>query len=187
MRVSARNQRQVYAGYVNEQGHRDTEEAHPKPPIAVGAFPIGTMNMRFMMVTVHDFIHSYPAFLGSFRGADNRLKIQELSESRKRRLNKHISMQLKYVTEPTPTAGQVCSLTAIRSEYRRRTMRVQTYTPNSSISSASTSIMPLRVMIPCTLVAERSLWCGATRAKAESVERIEATTFQTESSGDTTT
>ena len=62
MRVPARNQRQVYTGYVNEQGHGDTEEAHPKPPIAVGASPIGTMNMRFMMVTVHDLIHSYPAF-----------------------------------------------------------------------------------------------------------------------------
>ena len=58
MRVPARDQRQVYTGYVNEQGHGDTEEAHPKPPIAVSAFPIGTMNMRFMMVTVLDLIHS---------------------------------------------------------------------------------------------------------------------------------
>jgi hypothetical protein len=74
--VPARNQRQVYTGYVNEQGHGDTEEAHPKPPIAVGAFPIGTMNMRFMMVIVLDLIHSYPAFLGSFRTTDNRLEIQ---------------------------------------------------------------------------------------------------------------
>jgi len=39
------------------------------------------MNMRFMMVTVHDFIHSYPAFLGSFRGADNRLKIQNSTKA----------------------------------------------------------------------------------------------------------
>jgi hypothetical protein len=81
MRVSARNQRQVYTGYVNEQGHGDTDKSHPKPPIAVGALPIGTMNMRFMMVTVHDFIHSYPAFLGSFRGADNRLKIQNSTKA----------------------------------------------------------------------------------------------------------
>jgi hypothetical protein len=61
--MPARNQRQVYAGYVNEQGHGDTEETNPKPPIAVGAFPIGTMKMGFMMVPVHEFIHSYPAFL----------------------------------------------------------------------------------------------------------------------------
>jgi hypothetical protein len=115
MRVPARNQRQVYTGYVNEQGHGDTEEAHPKPPIAVGALPIGTMNMRFVMVIVHDLIHSYSAFLGSFHGADYRLKIQEFSESRTRRLNKHISMQTKYVIEPTPTAGQDCSLAADRS------------------------------------------------------------------------
>jgi hypothetical protein len=33
MRVPARDQRQVYTGYVNEQGHGDTEEAHPKPPL----------------------------------------------------------------------------------------------------------------------------------------------------------
>jgi hypothetical protein len=66
MRVPARNQRQVYTGYVNKQGHGDTEEPHPKPPIAVGAFPIGTMNMRFMMVIVHDLIHSYPAFLYNY-------------------------------------------------------------------------------------------------------------------------
>ena len=66
MRVPARNQRQIYTGYVNEQRHGDTKEAHPKPPIAVGALPIGTMNMRFMMVTVYDFIHSYPAFLVRF-------------------------------------------------------------------------------------------------------------------------
>ena len=115
MRVPARNQRQVYTGYVNEQGHGDTEEAHPKPPIAVGAFPIGTMNMRFMMVIVLDLIHSYPAFLGSFRGADNRLEVQEFNETRTRRLNEHVSMQSKYVTEPTPTAGQDCSLAAGRS------------------------------------------------------------------------
>src|ERR1700689_3390068 len=80
MRVPARNQRQVDTGYVNEQGHGDTEEAHPKPPIAVCAFPIGTMNMRFVMVIVHDLIHSYPAFL------------------------------YKYVTEPTLMTVQVCSL-----------------------------------------------------------------------------
>jgi hypothetical protein len=75
--VPARDQRQVYTRYVNEQGHGDTEEAHPKPPVAVGAFPIGTMNMRFMMVIVLDVIHSYPVFLGSLRAADNRLEIQE--------------------------------------------------------------------------------------------------------------
>jgi hypothetical protein len=120
MRVPARDQRQVYTGYVNGQGHGDKEESHPKPPIAVGSFPIGTMNMRFMMVIVHDFIHSYPAFLGSFRGADNRLEVQEFSETRTRRLNEHVSMQSKYVTEPSPTAGQVCSLAASRSRYRPR-------------------------------------------------------------------
>ena len=63
MGMPARNQRQVYTGYVNEQGHGDTEETNPKPPIPVGAFPIGTMNMRFMMVTVLDLIHLYAAFL----------------------------------------------------------------------------------------------------------------------------
>jgi len=57
MRVPARNQRQVDTGYVNEQGYGDTEEAHPKPPIAVGAFPIGTMKMQFVMVTVFNFMH----------------------------------------------------------------------------------------------------------------------------------
>jgi hypothetical protein len=76
--------------------------------------------MRFMMVIVHDLIHSYPAFLGSFHGADNRLEVQEFNETRTRRLNEHVSMQSKYVTEPSPTAGQVCSLAANRSRYRPR-------------------------------------------------------------------
>ena len=42
MRVSAGNQRQVYSGYVNDQGHGDTEDAYPKPPIAVRPSPVGT-------------------------------------------------------------------------------------------------------------------------------------------------
>ena len=80
MRVPEKDQRQIYTGYVNEQGHGDTEEAHPKPPVAVGAFPIRTMNMRFMRMTLHDLIHSYPAFL------------------------------YDYFTEPTLNTVQVCSL-----------------------------------------------------------------------------
>ena len=63
MRVSARNQRQVDTGYVDEQGYRDTEEPYPKPPIAVRTSPVGTMNMRFMMVTVLDLIHSFSCLL----------------------------------------------------------------------------------------------------------------------------
>lgn len=63
MRMPVRNQRQVDTGYVDEQGHRDTEDAYPKPPIAVRTLPVGTMNMRFMMVTVLDLIHLYAAFL----------------------------------------------------------------------------------------------------------------------------
>ena len=66
MRMPARNQRQVDTGYVDEQGYRDTEEPYPKPPIAVGTFPVGTMNMRFMMMTMYDLIHLYPAFLVHF-------------------------------------------------------------------------------------------------------------------------
>ena len=65
-RVRARDQRQVDTGYVDEQRHGDTDDAHPKPPIAVRTFPIGTMNMRFMMVPVLNFIHCYPVFLVHF-------------------------------------------------------------------------------------------------------------------------
>ena len=67
VRMPARNQRQVDTGYVDEQGHGDTEDSYPKPPIAVRTSPVGTMNMRFMMVTVLDLIHTLPAFLGSLR------------------------------------------------------------------------------------------------------------------------
>jgi hypothetical protein len=66
MRVRARNQRQIDTGYVDKQGHGDTEDANPKAPIAVRTFPVGTMRMRFMMVTVLDFSHSYPVFLVHF-------------------------------------------------------------------------------------------------------------------------
>ena len=60
-------------------------------------------------------------------------------------------------------------------------------TPKSSISSARTSIMSLRVIIPWTLETDNSPSGEATSAKAESVPRIAATTFHTESSGNTTT
>ena len=66
MRMPARDQRQVDTGYVNEQGYRDTEEAYPKPPIPVRTFPVGTMNMRFMMVLVLELIHALPASLVHF-------------------------------------------------------------------------------------------------------------------------
>ncbi len=57
MGMPAGNQRQVNRGYINEQGHGDTEDANPKPPIAVRTSPVGTMNMRFMMMIVLDLIH----------------------------------------------------------------------------------------------------------------------------------
>ena len=125
MRMPARNQRQVDTGYVDEQGHRDTEDAYPKPPIAVRTFPVGAMNMRFMMVTVLDLIHAFPAFLGSFvsrttthwRSVDQPGYPQNHNDYRAGRSAStyHVSLQSKYVTEPATTAVQVCSLATNRS------------------------------------------------------------------------
>jgi hypothetical protein len=61
--MPARNQGQVDTGYIDEQGHRDTKDSYPKPPIAVRTLPVGTMNMRFIMVTVLELIHLCAAFL----------------------------------------------------------------------------------------------------------------------------
>ncbi len=106
-----------------------------------------------------------------------------------RRLTRTISLRVRGRTSAVSTHGwhleQLVEPTMIAETPRQQLL--QPYTPNSSISSASTSIMVLRVMTPCTLEAKRSPSCEATRAKAEAFERIEATTFQTESPGATTT
>ena len=57
MWVSARNQRQVHSGYVNEERCGDTDDTNPKAPIFVRSLPVGRMNMQFVMVTVFNLIH----------------------------------------------------------------------------------------------------------------------------------
>jgi hypothetical protein len=58
--MAARDQSQVIAHYIDSQGTEDEKHSNPEAPVTVRPFPVRTMGMQFVMVTVFYLTHWFP-------------------------------------------------------------------------------------------------------------------------------
>jgi hypothetical protein len=61
--MAARDQSQVIAHHIDSQGTEDEKHSNPEAPVTMRPFPVRTMGMQFVMVTVFYFTHWFPISL----------------------------------------------------------------------------------------------------------------------------